>query len=179
MKPICWAYTEDGRVCRQPATTFDQQRGFTVCAKHSVSREQQTRNPVSLMSKTKPPPPGGPAAPAATTSTEQHEFRNNPEIDTQIDAYIKEHPKFWARLQAMPRDRLERTVILNEVQKLSRQQRINDGVMKQINRDPDLKQAYETLVRNVPEDQREAVMAQVARDTMRTLNRSQAVGQTI
>ena len=23
MKAICWAYTEDGRVCRQPATVLD------------------------------------------------------------------------------------------------------------------------------------------------------------
>ena len=56
-----------------------------------------------------PPSAGGNAAP-----TDQPTFRSNPEVDAKIDAYIKENPKYWAYVQAMPRERLERTVVLNE-----------------------------------------------------------------
>jgi len=53
-------------------------------------------------------------------------------VDAKIDAYIKRKPKYWTYVQAMPRDRLERTVVLNEVREIDRQQRIREGVMKQI-----------------------------------------------
>ena len=105
-------------------------------------------------------------------------YRTNPEVEAKIDAYIKDNPKHWAYLQGMPRDRLERTVVLNEVRQLDRQQRIRDGVMKRINADPKLKQAYEILVKDVPEDQREEVMTQMARQKQRTVTRAQTQQQT-
>ena len=80
----------------------------------------------------------------------QPTFRSNPEVDAKIDAYIKENPKYWAYVQAMPRERLERTVVLNEVRELDRQQRIREGVLKQINRNPELKRAYDLLVKDLP-----------------------------
>ena len=39
-------------------------------------------------------------------------------MDAKIDAYVKENPKYWSYVQAMPRERLERTVVLNEVREL-------------------------------------------------------------
>jgi hypothetical protein len=126
-----------------------------------------------MTTKTKTPPAGG-------NNNPQHEYRSNPEIDAKIDAYIKENPKDWAYIQAMPRERLERTLVLNEVQKLERQQRIREGVMKDIGRNPELQQAYETLVKGVPEDHRETVMAQMATQNRRAVTRSQrAVGQSV
>ena len=85
-------------------------------------------------------------------------------MDAKIDAYIKENPKYWAYVQAMPRERLERTVVLNEVRELDRQQRIREGVLKQINRNPELKRAYDLLVKDLPEDQKEGVIAQIRAD---------------
>ena len=123
------------------------------------------------MSKTKssaPPSANGNAAPG-----EQPTFRNNPEVDTKIDAYIKENPKYWTYVQAMPRERLERSVVLNEVRELDRQQRIREGVLKQINKNPELKQAYELLVKDLPEDQKESVIAQIGRTTRRAVARVQ------
>ena len=105
-------------------------------------------------------------------------YRINPEVEAKIDAYIKENPKYWAYLQRMPRDRLERTVVLNEVRQLDRQQRMRDGMMQRINANPKLKQAYEILVKDVPEEQREEVMSQIARQTQRAVSRSQAQQQT-
>ena len=105
-------------------------------------------------------------------------YRVNPEVEAKIDAYIKENPKHWTYLQGMPRDRLERTVVLNEVRQLERQERMRDGMMKKINANPELKQAYEILVKNVPEEQREEVMSQIARQTQRAVSRSQTQQQT-
>src|ERR1039458_4550796 len=129
------------------------------------------------MSTTKPKPaPNGAAS--ANASPDQSNYRINPEVEGKIDAHIKENPKHWAYLQSMPRDRLERTVVLNEVRQLERQERMRDGMMKKINANPELKQAYEILVKNVPEEQREEVMSQIARQTQRVVSRSQTQQQT-
>jgi hypothetical protein len=116
---------------------------------------------------------GGSAAP-----TDQPTFRSNPEVDAKIDAYIKDNPKYWAYIQAMPRDRLERTVVLNEVRELDRQQRIREGVLKQINRSPELKRAYDLLVKDLPEDQKEVAIAQIGRQARRAVARAQGQQQT-
>jgi hypothetical protein len=128
------------------------------------------------MSKPKSSAPmgaGGSAAPA-----EQPTFRSNPEVDAKIDAYIKDNPKYWAYIQAMPRDRIERTVVLNEVREIDRQQRMREGVMSQINRNPELKRAYDLLVKDLPEDQREGVITQIARQARRAVARSRGQSQT-
>ena len=125
--------------------------------------------------KTKPAPNG---APGASAPQDTPTYRTNPEVEAKIDAYIKDNPKHWAYLQGMPRDRLERTVVLNEVRQLDRQQRMREGLMNRINADPKLKQAYEILVKDVPEDQREEVMTQMARQKQRTVARSQTQQQT-
>ena len=124
--------------------------------------------------KTKPAPNG---AASATASPDPSTYRINPEVEAKIDAHIKENPKHWAYLQSMPRDRLERTVVLNEVRELDRQQRIREGVLKQINRSPELKQAYELLVKNVPDEQKEDVIAQIGRTTRRAVARVQGQQQ--
>ena len=127
--------------------------------------------------KTKTPPNSSPNG-TSSASVEPTTYRTNPEVEGKIDAYIKENPKHWAYLQGMPRDRLERTVVLNEVRQLERQQRMREGIMKRINTNPELKQAYEVLVKNVPEEQREEVMSQIARQTQRAVSRSQSQQQT-
>jgi hypothetical protein len=123
------------------------------------------------MSKAKPSAP--PSASGSAAPAEPPIYRQNPEVDAKIDAYIKENPKYWAYVQGMPRERLERTIVLNEVRELDRQQRIREGVLKQINRNPETKRAYELLVKDLPEEQRENVIAQLARQTKRAVARSQ------
>ena len=115
---------------------------------------------------------------AAPALQDQPTLRNNPEVDAKIDAYIKENPKYFSYIQTIPRDRLERMIVLNEVRELDRQQRMQNGVMRRINANPQLKTAYETLVKDVPEDQREEVMAQMARQKQRVVARSQSQHQT-
>lgn len=70
--------------------------------------------------------------------------------------------------------------MLVEVQKIDRQQRIRDGIMKEISHNPELKQAYDTLLKGVPENLRDTVMAQVASQARRAIGRSQRqVSQTV
>src|ERR1039457_6140639 len=125
--------------------------------------------------KMKPAPNG---ASGAGAPPQPVNYRINPEVEAKIDNWITEKPKDWQYIQTMPRDRLERTVVLNEVRQLERQQRMRDGMMERINANPDLKQAYDILVKNVPEEQREEVMSQIARQTQRVVSRSQTQQQT-
>jgi hypothetical protein len=84
---------------------------------------------------------------AAAAPPDQSAYRTNPEVDARIDAYIKENPRFWSHIQSMPRPRLERTIVLGEIRQLERQQRMREGLMKSINRNPEQKRAMEVLVR--------------------------------
>jgi hypothetical protein len=128
--------------------------------------------------RTKSTPPDSAPTGTAANPAEPAPFRNNPEVDAKIDAYIKENPKYWTYVQSMPRERLERSLVLNEVRELDRQHRMREGIMKKINANPALKQAYETLVKNVPEEQRENVIAQLARQTRRAETRAVSQQQT-
>lgn len=128
------------------------------------------------MSKPKSSAPTSAGGTAA--STDQPTYRSNPEVDAKIDAHIRENPKYWAYIQGMPRERLERTLVLNEVREIERQHRMRDGVLKSIHRNPELKQAYDTLVKDLPEEQREGVIAQLARQAKRAVARTQGQQRT-
>jgi hypothetical protein len=124
--------------------------------------------------KTKPAPNG-----ASSTPVEPTALRTNPAVDAKIDAYIKENPKYWNYIQNLPRERLERSLVLTEVQKLDRQQRIRDGLIKEINQKPELKQAYDTILKSVPENMRDLLIPQIASQAKRTIARSQRQAQTV
>jgi hypothetical protein len=147
--------------------------GRLVPANTAHAAHLKQKQVIMIKSRTSAPASaGGNAAPA-----EQPTFRSNPEVDAKIDAYIKENPKYWSYVQAMPRERLERSVVLNEVRELDRQQRMREGVLKQINRNPELKRAYDLLVKDLPEDQKEGVIAQLGRTARRAVARSQGQQQ--
>jgi hypothetical protein len=97
------------------------------------------------------------------------QFRENPQVNAKIDDYIKNNPKHWDYIQSMPRERLERALVLQEVQKQDRTQKMRAGIMRKLEQDPELKQAYENLVKNLPEDQREQAMINIASRTMRDI----------
>lgn len=120
------------------------------------------------MNKTKPSPNATPAASAP--APEPIAYKTNPEIDAKINEFIREKPKFWQHIQSMPRDRLERTVILSEIRDSERRLRNRESILKQIERKPELKQALETLVKHLPEDQRESAMLQLATRQRRLLS---------
>lgn len=150
----------------------------TLCRRHRAgnSTNNNHTNHNLIMSTKKTTPPNGAAD--ATASNEPRTYRVNSEVEAKIDNWIKQNPKDWEYIQAMPRERLERTVVLNDVRQIDRQQRVREFTMNRINADPKLKQAYEILVKDVPEDQREEVMTQMARQKQRTVARSQQPTQT-
>ena len=90
-------------------------------------------------------------------------YRDNAEINAKIDAYIAQNPKRWEYVQSMPRERLERAVILSDVQKAERQQKMANGVMKKLEGDPELKKTYENLVAHLPENEREKAIVSIAK----------------
>jgi hypothetical protein len=165
MKAICWAYTEDGRVCRKPTTVPDPQRGFLVCQEHAPNREQQTNIPSenSIMSaKTKTPSAG--AVAEASAPNENRTYRTNPETEAKINDWINTHPKNWAYIQAMPRDRLERTVVLNEIRQLERRQYVDTDVLQKVKNNPELMAAYDVLLKDVPADKRDEAILNIERE---------------
>jgi hypothetical protein len=144
--------------------------------RRQFKNNQQTKDLIMSTTKSKNSLNGGNNGSSAA-STEPRELRTNPEVDAKIDAYIKENPKYWTYIQDLPRERLERALVLTEVQKLDRQQRIRDGLMKEINRNPEMKQAYETILKNVPENMRDLLMTQIASQAKRTIARSQRLAE--
>ena len=113
----------------------------------------------------------------ASAQAEPPAYRINTEVETKIDNYLQENPKYATYIKAMPRERLERTVVLGEVRQVERQQRMREGLMKKINDNPELKQAYDILVKSVPPDQREEVMSHIARAAQIAVIRSQTQQQ--
>jgi GrpB-like predicted nucleotidyltransferase (UPF0157 family) len=106
---------------------------------------------------------------AAADEKEQPNYRQNPEINAKIDAYIKNNPDHWERIQSMPKERMARTIVLNAVRNQERDQRINEAVKKKLDANPEQKKAYETLVKDLPADQRQQMIVTLARRNQRTI----------
>jgi cellobiose phosphorylase len=105
----------------------------------------------------------------AAGENDQPKFRENAEVNARIDAYIQNNPKEWAYIQTMPRERLERSLVLQSVQKQERIEKMRTGILKKLDENPELKEAYRTLVKNLPAEQQEKAMASIAMRTMRTV----------
>jgi hypothetical protein len=97
------------------------------------------------------------------------QLRENAQVNAKIDEYIKANPKHWDYIQSLPPERMARALVLNEVQKQERTQKMREGIVRKLEQDPELKQAYQNLVKNLPEDQREQAMINIAARTMRDL----------
>jgi hypothetical protein len=120
--------------------------------------------------RTKPAPNGDAPAPKPT-------FRHNAEIDDKIDAHIRENPEHMNWLKGLPRERLERMLILNEVRQIERQQTLKKNILEQVSADPERRKAYEILMKDVPEEQRAELITQLEKRKWRA-NQSQAQAQT-
>lgn len=106
---------------------------------------------------------------APSNGAEPQKFRENAEVNARIDAYIEKNPKEWAYIQGMPRERLERSLVLQAVQKEDRREKLRTSILKKLDENPELKEAYRTLVRNLPVEKQEAAMVSLAMRTNRTV----------
>jgi len=91
------------------------------------------------------------------------EYRENPRTNEKIDAWIKNNPDGFKFYDEMPHERAVRKLVLNEVEKYERMQKMNSGIMQKLNADPEAKQAYEILLKRVPEADRERATASIAK----------------
>lgn len=96
-------------------------------------------------------------------------FRENAEINAKIDAYIQQNPKYMDYLKAMPRERLERAMVLTKVQQTERKEKLDAGVRRKIEGDPELKQSLDALVQKLPEDQRETALVRMGSRLLRDI----------
>jgi hypothetical protein len=117
---------------------------------------------------------------ATQTAGDLPKYRDNVEINAKIDSYIQANPKEWSYIQGLPRERLERMLVLQNVNKIERRARIRASVVKQLEANPELKEAYRKLVKNLPAEQQERAMMSVAARTLRTIApRQQSKGARI
>lgn len=106
---------------------------------------------------------------SAEAGGDSPKLRDNAEINAKIDAYIQTNPKEWTYIQGLPRERLERMLVLQNVNKIERRDRVRASVMKQLEANPELKEAYRKLVKNLPAEQQERAMMSIAARTLRTV----------
>lgn len=110
---------------------------------------------------------GADSAPEAGESTPT--FRDNAEVNAKIDAYIQQNPKYWQYVQSMPRERIERAMVLTKVQQQKRQQKLDQGVLKKIEGDPELKQSLHALVKDLPEEQKQSALVRMGSKVLRDI----------
>ena len=123
---------------------------------------------------------GNGAAAATEPVVDSPKYRDNKEINAKIDAYIQANPKEWDYIQGLPRERLERMLVLQHVNRIDRRQRIRASVLKQLDANPELKEAYRKLVKNLPAEQQDRAMTTIAARTLRTvIPRTQSTGAKV
>lgn len=105
---------------------------------------------------------------AANEQPEQPQFKENPEINAKIDDYIKSNPKHWDYIQSMPPDRMARALVLNEVQKSERNQKMGAAILRKLDENPEIKASIANIVKAMPEDQRERATIALARKAFQT-----------
>jgi len=101
--------------------------------------------------------------------TAEPQFKENAQVNARIDEFIKNNPKQWEYFQSMPPERMARALVLNEIQKLDRREKMREGVLTKLDQNPEMKEHIQSLVKNLPEDQRENAMVSIATRTMRAL----------
>jgi hypothetical protein len=112
---------------------------------------------------------GATTEPKHDAANEAQSFRENADVNAKIDAYIEKNPKEWSYIQSMPRARIERSLVLQAVQKEERREKLRESVMKKLDANPEMKEAYRTLVKNLPEEQQEKAMVSLAMRTSKTV----------
>src|SRR5260370_37372911 len=111
--------------------------------------------------------------PAATRRSSATTWRSTPRSMPTSRRTRKE----WNYIQGLPRERLERMLVLQNVNKIERRERIRASVTKQLNANPELKEAYRKLVKNLPAEQQERAMMSIAARTLRTIAPRQQQGK--
>jgi len=106
------------------------------------------------------------------------QYRENPRTNEKIDAWIKANPDQFRFFDELPHERAVRKLVLNEISRYERIQKMNSGIMLKLDSDPEAKQAFDTLLKRLPEDQREWATASIARHVFRLTNPNNDTSKT-
>lgn len=110
----------------------------------------------------------------AGQDAQQPQFKENPQVNAKIDDYIKNNPKFWDYVQSMSPERMGRALVLGQIQKQDRTEKMRAGILRKLEDNPEMKHSIQAMVKNMPEAQREKAMVSIARQTMRATAQKQA-----
>lgn len=108
-----------------------------------------------------------------SSGSNETQFRENATVNAKIDNYIQQNPKRWEYIQSMPPERMARALVLNEVQKNERQERMKAGVLAKLDQNPEMKEHIEGVVKQLPEDQREQARVNLASQAMRSVRQGE------
>lgn len=103
------------------------------------------------------------AAPDGEHPPDAATYRENEGINARIDRYVAEHPRDADYYKNMPSERLFRSVILLLAEREDNKQRMQQNLIKRLDRHPEIKEATMKAVESLPEDQKQKIMANVAR----------------
>lgn len=77
----------------------------------------------------------------------------------------------------MPRERLERTAVWQQIRFNSRRQKMDSGLLRKVEENPELKKDYENLLKHLPEDQRERARINIASTLVLSQSRGERQGK--
>ncbi|HEV2328817.1 MAG TPA: hypothetical protein VGY56_08540 [Verrucomicrobiae bacterium] len=109
----------------------------------------------------------------------EFELRENPRINAQIDAYKKQFPKKWAFIKSMPRERLERALVLAKIRSQDQRQKLNQGLLRKVENDEAFNKDCEAVLKHFPESEREHARVNMARNYVLSQSRQQRRGVAV
>ena len=108
-------------------------------------------------------------AASSKVSTTPFAPRVNEEIDNKLNQFIKDNPKLTETVKQMPKEYLERKYLLGKMQQQSRREAYTAKVSEWINapEQRDLKEAFEQIVKQLPEKNRQAELIKETKQYIR------------
>ena len=128
-----------------------------------LANNQRPSRPKVLMLKGKP---ASERDPSISTGTAQPPPKENPAVNAKINDYIKANPEFWEHDQSLPPERLARALVLVEMQKDERVEKLRAGVLRKLEENPEMKESIQRMVKNLPVERHEQAMVSIVRQTI-------------
>jgi hypothetical protein len=94
--------------------------------------------------------------------------RTNPVEDAKLDTFIAKQPKLYERYQELPKEDLVRKLMMSKMKQYEYQVERNRPLMDWVEANPDIKEAIELKIKNVPEERREGAFIRAAKDMAAT-----------
>ena len=95
--------------------------------------------------------------------TQTQDPPRNAERDAEIDAFIKENPKLYERLNGYSKEYLIWQKILSVMESRNYREARNQEVLESVEQNPEIKARVAARVKHVPEDNRQSAFLNVAK----------------